>query len=82
MKVIECVPNFSEGRDQSVLDALARAISAVDGAMLLDVDPGRETNRTVFTFVGTPEAVAREKKSFTGQFLAPLLKRKAGKRAA
>jgi len=58
MKIIECVPNFSEGRDQSVLDALAKAIASVDGATLLDVDPGRETNRTVFTFVGSPEAVA------------------------
>ena len=58
MKIIECVPNFSEGRDQSVLDALARAITSVDGARLLDVDPGRETHRTVFTFVGAPEAVA------------------------
>jgi len=58
MKIIECVPNFSEGRDQSVLDALARAISSVEGALLLDVDPGRETNRTVFTFVGGPEEVA------------------------
>jgi glutamate formiminotransferase/formiminotetrahydrofolate cyclodeaminase len=58
MKIIECVPNFSEGRDQSVLDALARAITSVEGAMLLDVDPGRETHRTVFTFVGAPEAVA------------------------
>ncbi len=58
MKIIECVPNFSEGRDQSVLDALAGAISSVQGARLLDVDPGRDTNRTVFTFVGPPEAVA------------------------
>ena len=58
MKIIECVPNFSEGRDQSVLDALSRAITSADGATLLDVDPGRETNRTVFTFVGAPEAVA------------------------
>ncbi len=58
MKIIECVPNVSEGRDQSILDALARAIRSVEGAMLLDVDPGRDTNRTVFTFVGPPEAVA------------------------
>jgi len=58
MKIIECVPNFSEGRDQTVLDALAKAIASVEGAVLLDVDPGRETNRTVFTFVGAPEAVA------------------------
>jgi glutamate formiminotransferase/formiminotetrahydrofolate cyclodeaminase len=54
--LVECVPNFSEGRDQSVLDAIAAAIQAVDGARLLDVDPGQATNRTVFTFVGPPAA--------------------------
>lgn len=57
MKLIECVPNFSEGRDQKVIDAITGEIAAVDGAMLLDVDPGAATNRTVVTFVGTPEAV-------------------------
>lgn len=58
MKIVECVPNFSEGRDQAVLDAIAAAIRAVDGASLLDVDPGAATNRTVFTIVGDPDAVA------------------------
>ncbi len=55
--LIECVPNFSEGRDQAVIDAIAAAIASTDGAELLDVDPGRATNRTVMTFVGPPEAV-------------------------
>ena len=58
MKLIECVPNFSEGRDQSVVDAITSEITAVEGAVLLDVDPGLATNRTVVTFVGPPEAVA------------------------
>jgi glutamate formiminotransferase/formiminotetrahydrofolate cyclodeaminase len=57
MKLIECVPNFSEGRDRGVIDAIAAAISATPGAVLLDVDPGAATNRTVVTFVGGPEAV-------------------------
>lgn len=55
--IIECVPNFSEGRDPVVLQAIADAISAVEGCRLLDVDPGKSTNRTVFTFAGSPEAV-------------------------
>ncbi len=57
MKLIECVPNFSEGSDQAVIDAITSEISSVDGASLLDVDPGAATNRTVVTFVGSPEAV-------------------------
>lgn len=56
-RVLECVPNFSEGRNPQVLDAIAQAIRAVDGVKLLDVDPGPSTNRTVFTFAGDPEAV-------------------------
>jgi glutamate formiminotransferase/formiminotetrahydrofolate cyclodeaminase len=55
---VECVPNFSEGRDRSVIDAIARAISGVSGVRLLDVDAGADTNRTVYTFVGAPDAVA------------------------
>lgn len=57
MRLIECVPNFSEGRDKKTLDAIAASISAVNNITLLDVDPGAETNRTVFTFVGAPEDV-------------------------
>ena len=57
MKLIECVPNFSEGRNRSVIDAIAGEISGTPGAMLLDVDPGAATNRTVVTFLGPPEAV-------------------------
>ena len=56
-RLIECVPNFSEGRDQGVLDAIAAAVRAVSGVELLDVDPGADTHRTVFTFVGSPEQV-------------------------
>ena len=55
--LIECVPNFSEGRDSAVLNAIQCAVEAVTGVQLLDVDPGVATNRTVFTFVGAPEAV-------------------------
>jgi glutamate formiminotransferase/formiminotetrahydrofolate cyclodeaminase len=56
--LVECVPNFSEGRDRSIIDAISRAISAVGGVRLLDVDPGADTNRTVYTFVGEPGPVA------------------------
>jgi glutamate formiminotransferase / formiminotetrahydrofolate cyclodeaminase len=56
-QLVECVPNFSEGRDRAVIDAIAEAIRATAGCSLLDVDPGASTNRTVYTFVGTPRAV-------------------------
>jgi len=56
-KIIECVPNFSEGRDAGVIDAIAASIQSTSGCTLLDVDPGQSTNRTVYTFVGSPEAV-------------------------
>jgi glutamate formiminotransferase/formiminotetrahydrofolate cyclodeaminase len=55
-KLIECVPNFSEGRDQSVIRQITDAIESVDGVSLLDFDPGASTNRTVVTFVGSPDA--------------------------
>jgi glutamate formiminotransferase len=55
-KLIECVPNFSEGRDQNVIRQVTDAIQSVDGVSLLDVDPGASTNRTVVTFVGQPDA--------------------------
>lgn len=56
-RIVECVPNFSEGRDPKVLDAIAEAIRTSPGVRLLDVDPGKATNRTVMTFVGEPEPV-------------------------
>ncbi len=58
MKLVECVPNFSEGRDRKVIDAIAAAMVSVEGVTLLDVDPGAATNRTVYTMVGPPDAVA------------------------
>ncbi len=54
-KLIECVPNFSEGRDLNVIRQITGAIESVEGVALLDVDPGATTNRTVVTFVGSPE---------------------------
>jgi glutamate formiminotransferase / formiminotetrahydrofolate cyclodeaminase len=56
-KIIECVPNFSEGRDISVINQITAVIESVEGVKLLDVDPGKDTNRTVVTFVGEPDAV-------------------------
>lgn len=56
-RIIECVPNFSEGRDKNVIKSITDAIESVKGINLLDVDPGEATNRTVVTFVGEPEAV-------------------------
>ena len=56
-KIIECVPNFSEGRNKEVLDKIAAAVKSVDGALLLDVDAGIATNRTVFTFVGSVNSI-------------------------
>jgi len=58
MKLIECVPNFSEGKDMAIIDQIAAVIKEVDGVKLLDVDPGSDTNRTVVTFIGSPEGVA------------------------
>ena len=54
MRLIECVPNFSEGRDMSVITAIAKVVSDTDGVSLLNVDPGAAANRTVITFAGTP----------------------------
>jgi glutamate formiminotransferase/formiminotetrahydrofolate cyclodeaminase len=56
-KLIECVPNFSEGRDEKIIRQITDAIKSADGVSLLDVDPGATTNRTVVTFVGSPDAV-------------------------
>lgn len=56
-KIIECVPNFSEGRDMQKINSIVDAVKSVKEVMLLDVDPGEATNRTVVTFVGEPDAV-------------------------
>ena len=56
-KLVECVPNISEGRDRGAIEAIATEIRSVNGVTLLDVDPGADANRTVYTFVGPPDAV-------------------------
>lgn len=56
-RLLECVPNFSEGRDMNIIRQITGEIEKIEGIRLLDVDPGRATNRTVVTFVGEPEAV-------------------------
>ncbi len=56
-QLIECVPNISEGRDRAKIDAIAAVVETVEGVRLLDVDPGKATNRTVITFVGEPGPV-------------------------
>lgn len=56
-QLIECVPNFSEGRDEAIIQQIAQSIQQSEGVELLDVDPGKATNRTVMTFVGEPEDV-------------------------
>jgi glutamate formiminotransferase/formiminotetrahydrofolate cyclodeaminase len=57
MRIIECVPNISEGRDKAKINAISSVVETVPGVMLLDVDPGASTNRTVITFAGSPENV-------------------------
>ena len=57
MKLIECVPNFSEGKDENIIKQITDSIIQIDNVTLLDVDPGKDTNRTVVTFVGPPDAV-------------------------
>ncbi|WOC40064.1 glutamate formimidoyltransferase [Polaribacter sp. HL-MS24] len=56
-QLIECVPNISEGRDLKKINAIANSVTTVEGVKLLDVDPGKATNRTVITFVGEPKKV-------------------------
>ena len=56
-QIIECVPNFSEGRDMLLIGKITAEIEKVSGVKLLDVDPGKATNRTVVTFVGDPVSV-------------------------
>lgn len=58
MKLVECVPNISEGRDRKIIDAVAAEVETVEGVKLLDVDPGAATNRTVITFVGEQDKAA------------------------
>jgi len=57
-QIIECVPNFSEGKNMNIIKQITEKIESVDGVSLLDVDPGKTTNRTVVTFVGAPEEVS------------------------
>ena len=57
-QIVECVPNFSEGRDMGTIKQITDVIESIDGIKLLDVDPGKDTNRTVVTFAGSPDAVA------------------------
>ena len=59
MRLVECVPNFSEGRNNNIISAITDSIKKVDGVSLLGVDSGKDTNRTVVTFVGSPEAVEK-----------------------
>ena len=56
-QIIECVPNYSEGRDRRIIDGIAAAIASVEGVKVLNIDPGQATNRTVITFVGEPGPV-------------------------
>jgi len=56
-QLIECVPNISEGRDRQKIQEIAQQVTTVEGVQLLDIDPGKATNRTVITFVGEPDAV-------------------------
>jgi len=56
-QIVECVPNFSEGKDKAIINAITAAIQSVNGVKVLNVDPGEDFNRTVFTFVGSPENV-------------------------
>ena len=56
-RIVECAPNFSEGCNSSIINGIAEAISGTKGCSLVDVDPGTSTNRTVYTFFGTPDAV-------------------------
>ena len=56
-QIIECVPNFSEGQNMAIIKQITDEIEKVEGVNLLDVDPGKATNRTVITFVGEPQQV-------------------------
>lgn len=58
-KIVECVPNFSEGRNLSIIEKITDELKKVENVVLLDVDPGKDTNRTVVTFAGTPEGIEK-----------------------
>ena len=60
MKLIECVPNFSEGKNEDIIKQITSEITSISNIKLLDVDPGKDTNRTVVTFVGHPNDVIRQ----------------------
>ena len=72
-QLIECVPNFSEGCNMDVIQQITDEIESIEGVKLLNVDPGKATNRTVVTFVGTPEEVSNIKESYTGSYLKTIL---------
>ena len=55
--IIQCTPNISEGRDQQVIDAIAKAISSTPDCILVDIDPSHSANRTVYTFFGSPSSI-------------------------
>jgi len=59
MRIVECVPNISDGRNREVYEAAAAAAASVSGVTVLNLDPGAETNRTVITFVGGPRRCSR-----------------------
>ena len=58
-KIVECVPNFSEGQNDETIQAIATAIKSTEGCSLLDVESGASTNRSVYTFVGSPQCVVQ-----------------------
>ena len=58
MKLVECVPNFSEANNTGTIEAISNTIRSIDGVTLLDVDSSVDTNRTVITFIGSPERVS------------------------
>jgi glutamate formiminotransferase len=73
-RIVECVPNFSEGRDEALIRQITDAVESVSGVTLLDVDPGADTNRTVVTFIGSPETIGEPPSSSTcGITTAPTL---------
>ena len=62
-QLVECVPNFSEGRNIDIVNAIAESIRRVTGVKLLSVEPDKDYNRCVVTFIGEPEAVKEDRKS-------------------